>query len=362
MSRKNLGVYDKNLLENIDEEKYYFASHGLQFREILNTSIIYNYNYYNKRGIGKVISYIFSQLRLAKWVFINKPDVIHIQWIRIPLFDIILLVLLKRLNKKSIFLFTAHDLLPHDTGNRFYFGYNILYHLFDGIIVHAKETKNDLINMFNIPVSKIGVIPHGVLNFRTTSVLKKILSKRIVFSITGSIHYYKGIDILIDAWLLNDKLVKNNNILLVIAGSGKLPKRDIPEKSNIKIINKLLTDEEYQLIINSTDIGILPYRQISQSGVLLALLTQHKPVIVSNKGGLVQPFEVGRVGWILDELSPKCLSEVINGIVDDNSDYMCIKNDLNLWENIDDYYSWQRIGKMTIEYYNYMYKLKMNSL
>jgi glycosyltransferase involved in cell wall biosynthesis len=109
------------------------------------------------------------------------------------------------------------------------------------------------------------------------------------FSAVGNIHYYKGIDILLDVWLLNEKLLKNKDILLVIAGNGRLPDRNIPENSNIKIINKLLTDKEFQSIVNSTNIGILPYRQISQSGVLLALLAQYKPVIVSKCGGLLQP-------------------------------------------------------------------------
>jgi glycosyltransferase involved in cell wall biosynthesis len=358
MSRKNLGLYDKNLLENIEGERYFFASYGLQFKNILNTSIIYNYNYYNKKGINKAISYIFSQIKLFRWILRNKPDIIHIQWIRLPLFDAILLFILKMLCKKSKLLFTAHDLLPHDTGRRFYFRYNILYHLFDGIIVHEKKTKDDITKLFNIFAKKICVIPHGMLEFNVVPVSTKVHSKKFVFSIAGSIHYYKGIDILIDAWLLNNELINNDSILLIIAGSGKLPKRSIPEKSNIKIINKLLTDEEYQSIINNTDIGILPYRQISQSGVLLSLLTQHKPVIVSKCGGLLQPFEIGRVGWILDELSPECLSEIITTIVNDDKCYRQIKNDINLWKNVDEYYSWHRIGRMTYEYYDYIYQSK----
>jgi glycosyltransferase involved in cell wall biosynthesis len=352
MSRKNLGVYDKNLLENIEGEKYFFASRGLQFMNISNTSIIYNYNYYEKKGISKVISYTFSQVKLFNWILINNPDIIHIQWIKMPYFDVILLLLLKIINKNLNILFTAHDLLPHDTGRKYYRIYNILYHLFDGIIVHTKTTKNDIIKLFSISDGKICIIPHGTLKFNVSSSTKTMFRKKLVFSIAGNIHYYKGIDILIDAWLLNSTLIKDDNILLVIAGNGKLPERNIPGKSNIEIINKLLTDEEYQSIINNTDIGILPYRQISQSGVLLSFLSAHKPVIVSNCGGLVQPFEIGQVGWILNELTPISLADQIIDIISNRILFEKIKYDKLLWRDIDNYYSWTRIGRLTSNYYN----------
>jgi glycosyltransferase involved in cell wall biosynthesis len=164
--------------------------------------------------------------------------------------------------------------------------------------------------------------------------------------------YYKGIDILLDAWTKNAEITNNDSIHLIIAGSGAVPIDRNCLGKNVTIINRFITNKEYIEIINLTDIGILPYRKISQSGVLLTLLANHRPVIVSNHGGLVEPFSIGNVGWIITELSAEYLSDIIVNIANNPESFIKIKNDNNLWDKIDKYYSWERIGKLTSEFYS----------
>jgi glycosyltransferase involved in cell wall biosynthesis len=348
----NLGLYDKNLLENIDVHKYFFSTKEYEYKNISNTQIINHYTYYKSKGLLKIISYIQSQIKLFIWIFKNSPDIIHFQWIRLPLWDSFLLLFIKFLKSNSRIIYTAHNILPHDSGKKYFYQYYFMYHLFDGIIVHVECTKNDIIRLFNIKETKIEIIPHGKIEFKKKAIQSFSCQDKLVFSLVGVMSYYKGVDILIDAWVLNDQILNNANIHLIIAGSGNISGRNIPIQSNITIINRLLTNEEYQSIIENTDIGILPYRAISQSGVLLSLLAMHKPVIVSNCGGLTQPFEIGKVGWIIDELSHKALSEVIYSIVHDKYEFLKIRDDKELWTKIDDFYSWHRIGAMTLKYYN----------
>lgn len=353
MSRKNLGIYGKNLLENINGEKYFFASEGFQFDKIKDTTIIFNYNYYLKRNIFKIISYIYSQFKLVKWILNNNPDIIHIQWVRLPIFDSIILFIVKKLRKRSKIVYTAHNALPHDSNNKlFLYQYYILYHLFDGIIVHINRTKQELINLFHLAETSIREIPHGTLEFDVYITEKRLYPDKTLFSMTGSMNYYKGVDILINAWISNKNLINDYTIHLIIAGASNIPLEKIPSNSNITIINRQLTDTEYQLIINSTDVGILPYRQISQSGVLLSLLTKHKPVIVSDCGGLTQPFNIGKVGWIIDGLSAETLSKTIQNVVQNKQDILNIQNDNILWNKIDNFYSWKNIGRYTMDFYN----------
>jgi glycosyltransferase involved in cell wall biosynthesis len=240
--------------------------------------------------------------------------------------------------------------LPHDTGNNYFLQYRIIYHLVDGIIVHANQSKNDIKKNFNIRNEKIFVIPHGLLEIAALKIQNN-KNDKLIFSMIGVLGYYKGIDILLEAWTKNDKILNNNSIHLIIAGQGKI---EIDEKylnRNITIINRLLSDEEFEEIVNKTDVGILPYRNISQSGVLLTLLAAHKPVIVSDCGGLVQPFEVGKVGWILDTLSSEKLAEQISAIAINPNMAIEIQNNAKLWEDVASFYSWKCIGDLTFNLY-----------
>ena len=58
-----------------------------------------------------------------------------------------------------------------------------------------------------------------------------------------------------------------------------------------------------------SDVLLLPYKEISQSGVLLSGLKYKKTFIVSNVGGLTQPFNLGKVGWVLENNTTSCLRD-----------------------------------------------------
>jgi glycosyltransferase involved in cell wall biosynthesis len=350
MSYNNLGIYDKCLLENINCGNTFFSSKYFQFDNIKNTQIINNYTYQAKKGLRKLASYLYSQIKVILWIYKNNPQIIHFQWLKVPPLDIFLLLMIKTLYRKSRLVYTAHNIMPHDSGKKYLFLYYIIYHLFDGIIVHEKRAKKEIEKLFNLQNKNIMVIPHGLLNLNCNK--KYIYKDKIVFSLIGRISKYKGIDILLEAWTKNGELLNDNSIRLIIAGEGEILLDKKYFNKNIVVLNRYILDDEIQEIIKQTDVGILPYRQISQSGVLLSFLAEHKPVIVSNCGGLIQPFEIGNVGWILKELTPMSLADQIIDIKSHRHLIDKIKNDKNLWHDIDSYYSWNRIGKLTSDYYH----------
>jgi glycosyltransferase involved in cell wall biosynthesis len=351
MSYNNLGIYDKYLLENIYHENTFFSSKYLQFHTIKNTKIVNNYTYQDKKGIWKILSYFYSQIKLFIWICKNDPNVIHFQWLKVPFLDILLLLFIKIMCKKSRLVYTAHNVLPHDGGRRYFPLYYIIYRMFDGIIVHEKNAKNEIKKIFNLQNKQIKIIPHGLLYFNSNSNAYLKDDNKTIFSLIGKISQYKGVDILIDAWTGNDELLNDESLKLIIAGRGKifLDKKYVDK--NIVVLNRYLTDDEIKEIIEQTDVGLLPYRKISQSGVLLSYLAAHTPVIVSNCGGLIQPFEIGNVGWILNELDPISLANQIINIISKREIIDKIKNDYFLWSKIDNYYSWERIGRVTHNYY-----------
>ena len=173
------------------------------------------------------------------------------------------------------------------------------------------------------------------------------------FSLIGSLTKYKGVDLLVDAWTSCTTLSSSNTCRLIIAGSGKMDCLLAAEKcQNIQVINKFLSDEELDEIVDQTDVSILPYREISQSGVLLTMLAAHKPVIVSDVGDIIQPFAIAQCGWILPDVQVDTIRTVLEKIVEDSSSVTNIKNDSTLWEKIEQFYSWEDIGRKTTLFYH----------
>lgn len=350
-SYNNLADYDKYLLENINIEKEYFCSTQLPFAEVNYAKVnkVFSYNKY--KGIKKIISYIKSVLILFFRVKKERPDIIHYQWFKIPFFDLYILKKIKKHFPLVKIVHTAHNTLPHDSGAKYIKIYKKIYESVDNIIVHADDTKMELVKMFGINGDKVSVIPHGFLP-RTKKMDYVKDSNKITFSFIGFLSDYKGLDLLINAWVNNDNILNNKGCRLIIAGAGELDcLKLIPNDKNIIVENYFHSDDELTKIIAETDIAILPYRKISQSGVLLTYLAEHIPVIVSNIGGLIQPFEIGTVGWVMEKLSTEELEKLLLEVINNRSLLDNITDDKALWSKIDQFYDWNRIGYITEELY-----------
>lgn len=356
MGYGNLSSYDTSLLNNISQiDIEYFTSvkFDLKYYEEKTHKI---YSYSDKKGLIKIFSYIKSQIVLLKFILKLKPEIAHFQWFKIPILDNILLKIIKSKGVKIIL--TAHNILPHDSGNKYFKIYQKIYSELNVIIVHANNTKQELVRMFDISPSKIKVIPHGILNMQRTDVksIEKANSyfskeyhfeNKIVFSILGSINKYKGVDLAIEAWLsLNENEKKKAQ--LVIAGNGKMDVLNvIKNHKDITLINRFLSNDEFLSLVHLSDYILLPYIKISQSGVLLTALNEKKKVIVSNIGGLSEPFQFGDIGLVIKSVDHLSLLNTFKKAIQISD-----KNpDDEVWNKIHNFYSWKSIGKKTKELY-----------
>lgn len=360
MSYNNLSIYDRSLLNNIkDIKKIYFCNTKLEFENFEDTNIEKIYVYSQKKGILKILSYVRSQLLLFLYVLKNNVDLIHVQWVKLPYFDYLLYKVLKKVRKVKI-IFTAHNILPHDTGMNHKKNYSKIYNMMDKIIVHSLKTKEEIINKFEISEDKIKVIPHGLLDIKKESAQEKKLKIRKdnekIYSFIGYLNEYKGIDFLIDAWKESEILKNSKDIRLIIAGKGNVDFKGIEEIENVTVINRFLEDFELDSIIKETDLFILPYRKISQSGVLLSILNERKPVLVSDEGGLTDPFEYGKIGWIMKEKSSESLKKCLEKISLNGNELEIIKKNDDVWEKIADTYDWKKIGEKTKRLYEEVIK------
>lgn len=362
-SIENMALYDYKLLEGIEARILYCCN--MQYNaSILDKVIYYKIFKYNrfKSPILKGISYIISLLQISFLAIRERPDIVHIQWWRLWFIDYLFLSILKK--NAGMTVFTVHNIVPHESGNLMKNKCMKYYMKVDRLIVHTEVTKNELITEFSIPENKIYVIPHGVLQFNVNKldldefkrkfIAKYDLSSRIVFTTLGNQSYYKGTDIIKGAFMESGILKNNDKVFLIIAGRGDIINKDFAKKySNVYVNNEVLSSLEFQALMQLSDVLLLPYRMISQSGVLLTAIENHIPYIATDVGGLTEPFSIANVGWKLPSSNVDELRKLMEDIITKEREIIAIKNDMLAWNKVKANYSWDKISVLTMNCYGF---------
>lgn len=124
----------------------------------------------------------------------------------------------------------------------------------------------------------------------------------------GYIRHYKGLDLLIDAL----KILRNedNRYRLLIAGESyedvnlyhqQIEKNSL--RSAVYFQEAYIDNAEVGDWFEVADVVVLPYRSATQSGILNMAYGFHKPVIITDVGGLGEFVREGKTGIIVKEAS-----------------------------------------------------------
>ena len=289
------------------------------------------------RKLFKLFSYsISSKLILLKAIF-KKPDIVHYNWIINPFFDYIMISFFKIFGAKVVI--TQHNYIQHGKKNLRIFEKR-LFKKVDNIICLSNYIADKFGAEFK---NKITVIEHGNPYEKEIALYNtdKHNSKKIKILFIGGIFPYKGIELLINA--LSE--LNNKNILLYILGRGN--NDYITYLKKILIMNDFASqtyfDQDYQsyqailgAIQNST-LGVLPYKEASQSGIPYLFFNMHKPLVVTDAGALKEQVDrrFSKVCKPNAESIKQAISDLINDInlgkiKDDDFDDFLSKN---LWSD-----------------------------
>ena len=362
-NKGNLALYDYSLFSKMNNYDYIFygsCDFGFKFNfSNLKFEGIFCYHKYNK--FLKGISYTWSMLVFFCNVLIKRPNVIHIEWIRLWLVDYWVYWFISKFTSIRL-IYTMHNILPHERKPYDVKCFRKLYHVMDKLIVHTETSKKELLNLFpEIEDKNVVVIPHGLLKLKvdengvaeaTKAIVNKYLfRKKLIFVIIGSQSKYKGTDLLIDAWTNSSQLAGNDEICLIAA--GKFSKDVLPSEvpQNLIIDNRMLSEEEFISYIRLADVLLLPYRAIDQSGVLLTILNEGTPYCATDVGELCKPIEVADIGWVIPTASVKDIRHKLLYLVNNHQEVKNKKNNSNAWSVARSLYDWEKIACMTEKMY-----------
>lgn len=140
--------------------------------------------------------------------------------------------------------------------------------------------------------------------------------KQCDFLFFGRIQRYKGLDLLLESFVI---LLKDYpNATLTIAGSGSLwfdiHKYNIPNH-NLLLLNRFIPSDELATLINGASVVVCPYRDATQSGVVMSAYAFHKPVIVTNVGALADVVEEGLTGFVIEPDDANALATAMTRVL-----------------------------------------------
>ena len=210
------------------------------------------------------------------------------------------------------FALTVHNLLPHDRhGTLNEWLYHLIYRLPDRLVVHTARAQRELMDRFGIPKSRIVVMEHGIDHLMPPSPASGhwlrekygILAEQPIILFFGALAPYKGVDLLIEAF---GQMLEDSPAVLVIAGrcrdAGLHARLTALLRPFIDIrraywFDGFVAEEDVQKYFHGSDLLVMPYRHIDQSGVIFMAMATGLPVVATDVGSLADyvPLTAGAV-------------------------------------------------------------------
>lgn len=363
MSYGNLATYDYSLLSNIkDYDITFFGNIKYSDRQLHPRILfvpVFRYSDYTNK-INKFFSYCLSIFLIVRQVIIAKPQIIHVQWFKMPIIDLLFCKLLESRGIKLIY--TVHNILPHDSGEKYITTYKKFYQFADKLIVHTHKTKEELKSKLGISDSKIHIIPHGELCLKADQELVAKLKEnllnnsrfkgKVILSILGVQSKYKGCDMIAKLWSEETVFRENEDYLLLIMGKNhNVDYSPLKGLKNVHIEERFISNEEFLAALKITNILLMPYLHISQSGLLMTAINEKVPCLVSSVGALEEPLNIANVGWTIGQPEYQNLRNTLINILKDKNKILEKKLNSEAWEAVKKNYSWEKSSKLTCELY-----------
>jgi glycosyltransferase involved in cell wall biosynthesis len=247
---------------------------------------------------------------------------------RLILFDGLILTLALRLCAGR-YLHTAHNALPHGRRHSRLFRvlYRWVYRLPHTIIAHSPAVAEELHRDFSVPRDRLRVIPIGLNEEVPETDLSPAEARRQLglplsgplALFFGKIEPYKGLDLLAAAWAR----IQTPHARLIVAGwcpdpalARELRARfaALPSPDRVHWREGFVPNAEVSLLLRAADAVVLPYRHISQSGVIFLCLRAGVPVVATRVGSMADFIDADS-GLLAEPDDPAALASALDQVL-----------------------------------------------
>jgi glycosyltransferase involved in cell wall biosynthesis len=275
-----------------------------------------------KRTAVKGALYPFDLVRWTAKTARAAPEIVHVQWSLAPLVDASIYALLQGRGARVVY--TAHNVKPFRGSTWSGIGLSRIYQRADALIVHADESRRQLVETFGVAQSRIHVLPLGGPGAYAGELVRCDeargrlgLEPNALYGLFfGLIKEHKGLDLALDALAL--ARTERPDLRLLIAGEPMTPWRPYEEQiarldlaSSVDLHLGFVPNERVPLYFGAADLVVLPYREIFQSGVAVAAYTYGRPVVATPVGGLPELVDEGVTGFVAPAADARALADTL---------------------------------------------------
>jgi glycosyltransferase involved in cell wall biosynthesis len=266
----------------------------------------------------KAAEHVPAMLRLRRAL---DADVVHYQWLTIPLLDVHLLP------PQRPRVLTAHYILPPQPSRQQAHTARLVFGAMDAVVAHSEHSAARLRGEIGLDPGKVRVIPHGAFDYLTQLPEEKPLPPELegaegpVVLCFGLLRPYKGIEHLIEAY--GRTVAVEGNAELWIVGNPRMdvgPLRRLAGGTGgrIRFVTRFVDEAEIPAIFRRADLVVLPYLDAEHSGVLYTGLAFGKPLVLSAVGGFPEVAATG-AARLVPPGDVNALTEALDDLVKDDS-------------------------------------------
>ena len=317
----------------------------------------------------RVLSYYGKLLRFSGQ---TRARVFHVLWNnKFQYFDrTLLMTYYKWLGKKVVL--TAHNINADKRDGKDSFlnrlTLRLQYRAAHQIFVHTEKMKSELLEEFAVSPSAVTVIPFGINNAVPRTELTPAQAKQKLgiaaedqtMLFFGNIGPYKGLDFLLRAF--HELVSVNPSYRLVIAGKARGGCEDYvrriermigSEASRNRVLAKIqyIADEDAELYFKAADLLVLPYTEVSQSGVLFLGYSFGLPVVATEVGSFREDVLEGVTGSLCPAGDAPALAQAIRRYFESDLFQSLDTKRAEIREFAVRRNSWDVVGQMTREVY-----------
>jgi glycosyltransferase involved in cell wall biosynthesis len=279
----------------------------------------------------KGLRYTWATLRMLAQIRRSAPDVVHWQHFNVlPPLETFTARALGPLRRRLVT--TVHDI---DTWDAVKAGSPALlrrtYRSAARLIVHHEANRPRLARRFHIPAERIRVVPHGSYDVFRTADLDRDAARRLLgvphdrrlILFFGEIRAEKNLDGLVRALASVRERVPDAYLL----AAGKL--RHVDPETITREIDRLglrdavdfrpvyVDDAHVDAHFAAADVVALPYRDITQSGVVFQAMTAGVPVVATDTGGLGHTVREASCGLVVEPGDEVALAGALGDLLTD---------------------------------------------
>lgn len=217
----------------------------------------------------------------------------------------------------------------------------------DACITLTQAVKQRVRKIYEYPLERIAVIPHGAFKYGEFSPREFPRGRPMRLLFYGRILKYKGLGLLLDSLKRAFSIDPSLNFELQIWGDGDLTPylNDLnllrERGAAVRIVNRWIEETEIETIFRETDVCALPYVEASQSGVAAIAFATAMPIVATPQPGLIEQLEKGG-GVVSSACDPVAFADEVVNIISDPALFEQLSK--SALRQAEEELSWKKIG------------------